>query len=134
MMEKNKIIYTKNTSDYTDIVLLINELSRWLYRREFIRDSYGGTMSIRKFKLQWDDTYSKNEQHYVILTQEQDKKIKSTQTLGGIPYSRYFERMINNARNNDINLIVRIVDNISDSESDSDSEYDELIVKSNIAD
>ena len=118
-MEKNKIIYTKNTTDYTDIVLLMNELSRLLYGREFIRHSYGGTMSLKKFKLVWDDTYNKADPHYIILTQLQNKKIKLTRTLGGIPYSRYFDRFINDAHNNGINLILRIVDDISDSESDT---------------
>jgi hypothetical protein len=119
-MEKNKIIYTKNTMDYTDIVLIMGELSRWLYGREFIRHSYGGTMSLKKFNISWDDNYSKDEQHYIILTKLQNKKINLTQTIGGIPYSRYFNRFINDARNNGINLIVPIVDNISDSESDSE--------------
>jgi hypothetical protein len=77
-------------------------------------------MSLKKFNIIWDDTYSKDEQHYIILTELQNKKINLTQTIGGIPYSRYCNRFINDARNNGINLIVRIVDNISDSESDSE--------------
>ena len=46
-MEKNKVIYTKNTidaNDKSDIVLLMNELSRWLYGREFVNYSLGGSL------------------------------------------------------------------------------------------
>jgi len=124
-MEKNKVIYTKNTidaNDKSDIVLLMNELSRWLYGREFVNYSLGGSLSLKKIKIEWDENYSKEESHYIIFTTEQNKKIKSTKTNSGIPYSRYLARMINDARNNGINIIMPIVDNISDSESECEEE------------
>jgi hypothetical protein len=124
-MEKNKVIYTKNTidaNDKSDIVLLMNELSRWLYGREFVNYSLGGSLSLKKIKIEWDENYSKEESHYIIFTTEQNKKIKSTKTNSGIPYSRYLDRMINDARNNGINIIMPIVDNISDSESECEEE------------
>ncbi len=127
-MEKNKVIYTKNTidaNDKSDIVLLMNELSRWLYGREFVSYSLGGSLSLKKSKIEWDENYSKEESHYIIFTTEQNKKIKSTKTNSGIPYSRYLDRMINDARNNGINIIMPIVDNISDSESECEEEVDD---------
>jgi hypothetical protein len=131
-MEKNKVIYTKNTidaNDKSDIVLLMNELSRWLYGREFVSYSLGGSLSLKKIKIEWDENYSKEESHYIIFTTEQNKKIKSTKTNSGIPYSRYLDRMINDARDNGINIIMPIVDNISDSESECEEEVDDDAVK-----
>jgi hypothetical protein len=127
-MEKNKVIYTKNTidaNDKSDIVLLMNELSRWLYSREFVSYSLGGSLSLKKIKIEWDENYSKEESHYIIFTTEQNKKIKSAKTNSGIPYSRYLDRMINDVRNNGINIIMPIVDNISDSESECEDEVDD---------
>jgi hypothetical protein len=131
-MEKNKVIYTKNTidaNDKSDIVLLMNELSCWLYGREFVSYSLGGSLSLKKIKIEWDENYSKEESHYIIFTTEQNKKIKSTKTNSGIPYSRYLDRMINDARDNGINIIMPIVDNISDSESECEEEVDDDAVK-----